>query len=86
MHSFQKKLFQIWAIFSTYMHYKTFIGFALSVWQQNLWILMPMESPRHTYFESAGIKPNQPEWKNFQNSRLIREGISIEPKILTGLL
>ena len=34
--------------------------------------------PRHTKFEWAGIKPNQPKWKNFQNSRLIREGISIQ--------
>ena len=47
---------------------------------------IPSSSPRHTYIESAGLKPIQPEWKNFQNLRLIREGISIEPNILTGLL
>ena len=56
-------------------------------WNRISYFLVHLGSrPRHTYFESAGIKPNRAEWKNFQNSRLIREGISIEPKILTGLL
>ena len=51
MHSFQK-LFQILAKSSIYVHFKTFIEFALSAWQQSpyipnlghlLWILQSME-------------------------------------------
>ena len=37
---------------------------------------MLLTYPRHTYSESAGIKQNQPEWRIFQNSRHIREGIA----------